>query len=128
MADQTLIPLSHIEMLGGRQEGDPLPAHPDCEARICPASVHGLNVCDHPTDCEDLLILPESGPLVLRVLSRYVAPDRELLSMEVPDFWHDGAGWLLGNAQYHGWEFGEIENREEALGAIVKAEAEKIGG
>jgi len=63
-----LIPFLDLEILGGKQDRDPWGCQPECNE--CPI---GPTICD----CNECpYLLPESGPLVLRVLWRWKELDR----------------------------------------------------
>jgi len=133
---RVLIAWEQVLALGGQVEGDPREGELDCG--FCPfddpSTLQERDACRGCLDEQQpFAVLPESGALVLRVLWRHLG-GKELNSMQVPDFYRaahadeDEESWWLEVPQWAPIRVGrqDIENREEALAAIVAAEAGKV--
>ena len=142
-----LVSWPDLMALGGPAPGDP-PGR-DCDCENCPhwtaptsdvleADCNRAAQEQNSEWCPCPLVLPESGPLVLRVLWRHLVTKKQATSplgpMQVPEWKH----WWVGSdeewAISHGWDHrvygnhGDLIDPCEALAVVVREEAEKIRG
>jgi len=103
---------AHIKALGGPQEGDPFP---------WPKSIKDASF--------DQILLPESGPLVLRVLWRNLCPQHKIGSLVVPYLFRHADQWWLATPTHLPVKLGHgtVSDPCEALATIVARRVEDLG-